>query len=46
MSGYDKNDFIENVMQYPDVSKEIAGRLYKKLWMQSPDNSAGAGKQR
>ena len=29
VSGYDKNDFIENVMQYPDVSKEIAGRLYK-----------------
>lgn len=28
-SGYDKNVFIENVMQYPDVSKEIAGRLYK-----------------
>lgn len=28
-SNYDKNDFIENVMQYPDVSKEIAGRLYK-----------------
>ncbi len=26
---YDKNVFIENVMQYPDVSKEIAGRLYK-----------------
>lgn len=29
VSGYDKNNFIENVMQYPDVSKEIAGRLYK-----------------
>lgn len=29
VSGYDKNDFIENVMQYADVSKEIAGRLYK-----------------
>ena len=28
-SGYDKNVFIENVMQYPDVNKEIAGRLYK-----------------
>ncbi len=28
-SNYDKNVFIENVMQYPDVSKEIAGRLYK-----------------
>lgn len=28
-SNYDKNLFIENVMQYPDVSKEIAGRLYK-----------------
>lgn len=28
-SSYDKNVFIENVMQYPDVSKEIAGRLYK-----------------
>ena len=28
-SDYDKNVFIENVMQYPDVSKEIAGRLYK-----------------
>lgn len=28
-SNYDKNIFIENVMQYPDVSKEIAGRLYK-----------------
>lgn len=26
---YDKNVFIENVMQYPDVNKEIAGRLYK-----------------
>lgn len=29
VSGYEKNVFIENVMQYPDVSKEIAGRLYK-----------------
>ena len=29
MSNYDKNVFIENVMQYPDVNKEIAGRLYK-----------------
>lgn len=28
-SNYDKNVFIENVMQYPDVSKEIAGRLCK-----------------
>ena len=28
ISSYDKNAFIENVMQYPDVSKEIAGRLY------------------
>lgn len=28
-SSYDKNIFIENVMQYPDVNKEIAGRLYK-----------------
>lgn len=28
-SNYDKNVFIENVMQYPDVRKEIAGRLYK-----------------
>lgn len=28
-SSYDKNVFIENVMKYPDVSKEIAGRLYK-----------------
>lgn len=28
-SNYDKNVFIENVMQYPDASKEIAGRLYK-----------------
>lgn len=28
-SNYNKNVFIENVMQYPDVSKEIAGRLYK-----------------
>ena len=28
-SNYDKNVFIENVMQYPDVSKEIASRLYK-----------------
>lgn len=28
-SSYDKNVFIENVMQYPDVSNEIAGRLYK-----------------
>lgn len=28
-SSYDKNVFIKNVMQYPDVSKEIAGRLYK-----------------
>ena len=28
-SGYDKNVFIENVMRYPDVNKEIAGRLYK-----------------
>lgn len=28
-SNYDKNIFIENVVQYPDVSKEIAGRLYK-----------------
>ena len=28
-SSYDKNVFIENVMQYPDASKEIAGRLYK-----------------
>ena len=30
-SNYDKNVFIENVMQYPDVSKEIAGRLYKSV---------------
>lgn len=29
MSGYEKLKFIDNVMQYPDVSKEIAGRLYK-----------------
>ena len=29
VSDYEKNVFIENVMQYPDVSKEIAGRLYK-----------------
>ena len=28
-SSYDKNVFIENVMRYPDVNKEIAGRLYK-----------------
>lgn len=28
-SGYDKNVFIENVMKYSDVNKEIAGRLYK-----------------
>ena len=28
-SNYDKNVFLENVMQYPDVNKEIAGRLYK-----------------
>lgn len=28
-SNYDKNVFIENVMQYQDVNKEIAGRLYK-----------------
>ena len=28
-SSYDKNVFIDSVMQYPDVSKEIAGRLYK-----------------
>ncbi len=28
-SSYDKNVFIENVMKYPDVKKEIAGRLYK-----------------
>ena len=28
-SNYDKNVFIENVMKYPDVNKEIAGRLYK-----------------
>ena len=28
-SSYDKNIFIENVMRYPDVNKEIAGRLYK-----------------
>jgi predicted nucleotidyltransferase len=28
-SSYDKNVFIENVMKYPDVNKEIAGRLYK-----------------
>ena len=28
-SSYDKKVFIENVMQYPDVNKEIAGRLYK-----------------
>lgn len=28
-SNYDKNIFIENVMRYPDVSKEIAGRFYK-----------------
>ena len=28
-SSYDKNVFIKNVMRYPDVSKEIAGRLYK-----------------
>ena len=32
-SNYDKNVFIENVMQYPDVSKEIAGRLYKAMDM-------------
>lgn len=31
ISSYDKNAFIENVMQYPDVSKEIAGRLYKSV---------------
>ena len=30
-SNYEKNVFIENVMQYPDVSKEIAGRLYKSV---------------
>lgn len=30
-SNYDKNVFIENVMKYPDVSKEIAGRLYKSV---------------
>lgn len=29
VSSYDKNVFIENVMLYPDVNKEIAGRLYK-----------------
>ena len=29
LSGYEKLKFIDNVMQYPDVSKEIAGRLYK-----------------
>jgi len=28
-SSYDKNVFIENVMRYPDINKEIAGRLYK-----------------
>ena len=28
-SSYDKNVFIEYVMKYPDVNKEIAGRLYK-----------------
>ena len=28
-SSYDKNVFIENIMRYPDVNKEIAGRLYK-----------------
>lgn len=28
-SSYDKNVFIENVMKYPDINKEIAGRLYK-----------------
>lgn len=28
-SSYNKNVFIENVMKYPDVNKEIAGRLYK-----------------
>ena len=28
-SSYDRNVFIENVMRYPDVNKEIAGRLYK-----------------
>lgn len=28
-SSYDKNVFIENVMKYSDVNKEIAGRLYK-----------------
>ena len=28
-SSYDKNVFIENVTRYPDVNKEIAGRLYK-----------------
>ena len=28
-SSYDKNVFIENAMRYPDVNKEIAGRLYK-----------------
>lgn len=47
-SNYDKNVFIENVMQYPDVSKEIAGRLYKSAmdmitrtvpqWAGSKDN--------
>lgn len=50
VSGYDKNDFIENVMQYPDVSKEIAGRLYKitmdaitrtiPQWQESKDSAA------
>ena len=30
-SSYDKNVFIENVMRYPDVNKEIAGRLYKSV---------------
>lgn len=30
-SSYDKNVFIENVMKYPDVNKEIAGRLYKSV---------------
>ena len=28
-SDYEKNSFIENAMEYPDVSKEIAGRIYK-----------------
>jgi len=30
-SSYDKNVFIENVMKYPDVNKENAGRLYKSV---------------